>query len=371
MFQKARDTFSQDSESLLVVMLKWRKPLAICVLIGSLLSFIFSGPAFITPKFKSSVIFFPTSNNSISKAIMDDNSSDKQDILAFGAEEEAEQMLQILNSDEIRDCIIKKYNLLEHYRISPSEEFPQTKLNEILHENIHFSRTEFMSVRIDVLDENAQMAADIANDIAAFCDSIKSRMQGSRAFEAQLIMKEACEEKEMLIKKLEDSLQYIRQKGVMDFRSQTQIVNNEYMSAVATLANEKAALLVLEKYLPAADSNVIKTKARINGAEARKKELSSEIENLAHYGGASMALSEELLYEREELSKMEKQYDKLVMDAGQKLSQKFLVNKAVKAERKAYPIRWLIVLVATASSFLIALMVILSIDKYKQIRYNL
>lgn len=352
-------------------MLKWRNPLVISILTGAILSFIFSGPAFITPKFKSSVIFFPTSNNSISKALMDDNASDKQDILAFGAEEESEQMLQMLNSDEIREKIIKKYNLMEHYRISPDEEFPQTKLNEILHENIHFSRTEFMSVRIDVYDEDAQLAADIANDIAAYSDSIKSRIQGSRAYEAQVIMKQAYEEKKKYIAALEDSLQGIRQKGVMDFRSQTQIVNNEYMAAIATQANEKASLQVIEKYLPPTDSSVIKTKARIKGAEARIKELSTEIQTLARYGGASISLSEQLTHEREELSKMEKQYSKLAMDAGQQLSQKFLVNKAIKAEKKAYPVRWLIVVVSTISTFLLALIVILSISKYKEIRYNL
>jgi capsular polysaccharide biosynthesis protein len=371
MFQKARETAYQDSESLLMLVIQWRKPLIISVLIGAILSFIFSGPLFITPKFKSSVIFFPTATNSISRAILDHNSSDKQDILAFGAEEQAEQMLQILNSDEISDQITRKYDLMNHYEIPADAAYPKTKLNEILHDNILFSRTEFMSVRIDVYDKNPQMAADIANDIASLLDSLKSKIQRTRAVEALTIMKRAVASKKAVIFQLEDSLQNIREKGVMDFRTQSQIVNNEYMAAIAVQANEQAALQVIEKYKADDDSMVVNTKARISGATARIKQLGFQLDNLTRFGGASMSLNDQLSAEREELSQMQQQYDKLEMDANENLSHKFLVNKAIKAERKTYPVRWLIVLVSTMITFILSLVVILSIVRYKELKYNL
>ncbi|OFY89196.1 MAG: hypothetical protein A3K10_16535 [Bacteroidetes bacterium RIFCSPLOWO2_12_FULL_31_6] len=67
---------------------------------------------FIKDKFKSTVILYPTTTNSISKAIIAENFSNKEDVLKFGEVEEAEQLLQILNSDEIKHRIIEKYNLL-------------------------------------------------------------------------------------------------------------------------------------------------------------------------------------------------------------------------------------------------------------------
>ena len=151
-------------------------------------------------------------------------------------------MLQILNSDEIMDKIISRYDLMNHYHISADVAFPRTVLNEMLHDNILFSRTEFMSVRIDVWDEDPQMAADIANDIASQLDSIKSKIQRTRAIEALAILDKTINEKKDLIKNLEDSLQMIREKGVMDFGTQTQIVNTQYMSAVAMHANEQACV---------------------------------------------------------------------------------------------------------------------------------
>ena len=107
MFQKARESAYLESTSLLILMVNWRKPLIIIFLITLISSFIFSGEIFILPKYRSSVIFFPSATNSVSKALLEESNSEKQDILAFGEEEQAEQMLQILNSDEIRELIMK------------------------------------------------------------------------------------------------------------------------------------------------------------------------------------------------------------------------------------------------------------------------
>ena len=96
MFQKARETAYLESTSLLILIFRWKKPLGIMVLLALIASTIFSGSWFIAPKYKSTVIFFPTSTNSLSKAILEETGSEKQDILAYGEEEQAEQMLQIL-----------------------------------------------------------------------------------------------------------------------------------------------------------------------------------------------------------------------------------------------------------------------------------
>lgn len=371
MFQKARETAYLESTSLLVLLIRWRKPLLIVTAIAALASYVFSGPAFITPKFKSSVVFFPSATNSVSKAIMEETNSDKQDILAFGEEEQAEQMLQILNSDEIREAIISKYNLMQHYEIDPSQEYPLTQLNEQYKENINFSRTEFMSVRIEVLDKDPEIAANIANDIASLLDSMKTKIQRSRAQAALAIMEEAYADKKASMKLKEDSLMTLREKGVMDFKNQSIIWNEEYAKSFSMFNNETAMLQVLEKYKPANDTTIINTKARIRGAEARTEMLQSKLKLLADYGGASVSLNEELTLDRAELSRLKDQYDKLRVDASQNLTHKFIVNKAVKAEKKSYPVRWLIMLVSIFGCFLVSLVVILGVERLKELQYKI
>jgi capsular polysaccharide biosynthesis protein len=164
--------------------------------------------SFLIPeKYKATVILFPSSTSSISKALLADNQSgSKNDIMRFGEEEDAEQLLQILNSDEIRNKIVEKYDLLQHYKIDPEGKFKNTDLINKYHDNISFKRTEFMSVKIEVLDENPQIAADIANDITALLDTVKNRMQKIRAIQGFNIVAKEYQNIQDEIKAKEDSL---------------------------------------------------------------------------------------------------------------------------------------------------------------------
>ena len=109
-----------NSTNLFVLMYKWRKPLIIVPLVAAVLAYIFTRPFFIDPLYKSTVILFPSTTNSVSKALLpQQNTFSNEDILEFGTEDQAEQLLQILNSGEIRDSIINKFDLMNHYKISP------------------------------------------------------------------------------------------------------------------------------------------------------------------------------------------------------------------------------------------------------------
>jgi len=91
------------------VILKYKKHLAVIGVVAVIAAVIFSSPYFIKPLYKSTVILYPTASNSISKVLLSDNPGNNKDILEFGEDEQTEQMLQILNSNKIRDRIIEKY----------------------------------------------------------------------------------------------------------------------------------------------------------------------------------------------------------------------------------------------------------------------
>ena len=358
-----------ESTSLLVQAFRWRKPLLILTFSAAIASFLFSGPAFITPKFRSSVVFFPPATNSVSKALLEDNTSEKQDFMAFGTETEAEQMLQLLNSDAIRDAILRKYDLAVHYGINAAGDYPMTQLHEEYRDNISFTRTEFMSVRIDVMDTDPQLAADIANDIASLLDSTMNSIRRNRATEALVILRRAYEEKATGILQKEDSLTAIRQTGVMDYLTQSAVFNEQYAKAYATLNQEKAALSVLEtaRNLPGIDTSILKTKARIQGAAAGVTAFREKLGQLATLGGTSVALSEELESDRKELSRLRYQMDRLKVDTEQGLSNKFIINKASRSERKSTPVRWLIVLSFTLGTFFTSFMALLLMNRIRTI----
>jgi uncharacterized protein involved in exopolysaccharide biosynthesis len=368
MFQKARESAYLESTSLLMTFVRWRKPLLVVVLVSAVASFIFSGPSFIHPKYKSTVVFFPAAATSVAKAVLETNPGE---LVAFGEETQMEQMLQILNSDEIRSIIIKKYDLMKHYRIDPSSTYPQTTLYHEYDDNINYEPTKYLSVQINVLDENPQWAADIANDIASLLDSVKNRMQRERLQQAMKIVEQEYQYKLALVTGERDSLKTLRELGLMDYGNQANIYNEEYAKSFSSYNNDIAALPELEKYRGEDDTLVVNTRARIKGAASRMKNLQTKLDLLAKYGGTNISLNEDLGMQVGELNKLKLQYQKLKIDAEHNIPPKFIINRAVKAEMKSYPVRWLIVAVSVFCAFILALIAVIVIDRIKELRYHI
>jgi len=276
---------------------------------------------------------YPASSNSVSKSLLNENSTAKQDILEFGEDQQTEQMLQILNSSRIRDKIIKKFNLAEHYGIEPGSKYQQTRLYSRYESNISFKRTEYMAVKISVMDKDPQVAADIANDIAALLDTVKNEMQEERARQGFKIVEAEYLSLQAEIKGMEDSLTQLRKLGVHDYETQAEMMNQQLAMEIA--------------------------RGNTKGINA----LDQKLEVLAKYGGPYVSLRDALEHEKKQLSFIKARYEEAKIDATQAIPQKFVVENAYKAERKAYPIIWIIVLLSTIGSLLAGMLVIFMVER--------
>jgi uncharacterized protein involved in exopolysaccharide biosynthesis len=236
--------------------------------------------------------------------------------------------------------VIQKYNLMKHYDINPDSRFRNTILFREYERNISFRRTEFMAVEIEVLDKDPQTAADIANDIAALLDSTKNAMQKERAGKGFLIVKSEYSKLKAEISEMEDSLTELRKMGVNDYETQSEAYNTQLAIA---LSHNNAA-----------------------GAHA----LEEKLKVLSEYGGAYVSLRDALEYEKKQLSVLKTKYEEAKVDAEQELPGKFIVNSAYKAERKSYPVRWLIVVVSTLSAILLGILVIVFIENIKKKKFT-
>jgi uncharacterized protein involved in exopolysaccharide biosynthesis len=325
-----------NSLNVLFFVYKWRKQLALVGVSAFIISCIIA--LTIQEKYKSTVILFPATTNSISKALLTDNANSKEDVLQFGEEEEAEQMLQILSSDEVRSRICEKYNLMFHYGIDPEDPYKRTKLYDEFLANINFKRTEYMSVKIEVMDYSPDTAAMMANDIAALHDSTKTRIQQERAKEALKIVEREYLDKVREMKSMEDSIRILNSLGVFDYESQSEVTSEQYAIAIA------------------------------KGDQRAIKSLEEKLQVISKYGSAYVALRDNMYMQRTQLNLLKSKYDEAKVDAEQVLSHKFVVSNAYPAEKKSYPIRWLIVVVSTLSSLLVAVITILLVENIKQFR---
>lgn len=322
-----------DSSKLLVFIYRWRKVFLITGVIAALLAVVFSSSFFVDPLYRSTVIMYPASSNSISKALLNENAGAKQDILEFGEDAQTEQMLQILNSNKIKDKVIEKFKLLDHYGIDSTSRYKNLRLYKKYESNITFKRTEYMAVKISVLDKDPATAADIANTIAALLDSVKNDMQKERAIQGFRIMEAEYTKIKDEVRMMEDSLTELRKLGVHDYETQSEMINQQLAIEIAR-GNQR-------------------------GIDALERKL----DVLAQYGGPYVSLRDALEYEKKQLSFVKGKYEEAKIDATQYIPQKFVVEAAYKSERKAYPIRWIIVLVSTLSALFMASLLIMMVER--------
>ena len=228
-------------------------------------------------KYKSEVVLFPRTTNSIAKALIAENFGGKDDILELGEEEEAEQMLQILNSDEIKDRIIDKYDLMNHYDIDTSDQYKRTKLTREYNSNISFERTKYMSVRIEVLDYDPDTAALIANDIASLIDTVLNRMRKKVAREALNIVEGEYFGMIDYVTALEDSLDKIRAYGINDPEAQTEVLTDQLAQAI------------------------------IKGNQNAIRKIEGKLDTIAKYGGVYSAIRDNFEWDRKQLSFLKKE----------------------------------------------------------------
>ena len=339
MENNTNNSFDFNSGNLFVFFYKWRKPLIVISFAAAVVAAVVS--LMIENKYKSVVVMFPSTTNSISKAVLAENPGGKDDVLRFGEEEEAEQLLQILNSDEIRMRIIDKYDLMHHYDIDTTGEFKYTELQRAYEGNVTFERTKFMSVEIEVLDHSPDTAAMIANDIAALLDTVKNRMRREIAIQAFKIVETEYNNQKNYVQFLEDSLTTLRMLGVNDYESQVERITEQMATAI------------------------------LMGKTAAAEKLESKLEVLSKHGGAYVSIRDQLEYEKKQLTFVRTKYQEAKVDAESDLEHKFIVNNAFPAEKKSYPIRWLIVVASTFSAFLFTLIFILFIESIKSAKEKL
>lgn len=335
-----KNSFNFDTIEILVFLWKKKMPIILITALGAITSIIVS--LSIEEKYKSNVVLFPATTGALSNMVLTNNVS-KADLLRFGEDEDMERILQVLRSNEIKDRIIEKYNLREHYEIDPNSKYPRTSIYEEFNGNIKYNKTPYQSVEITVLDKDPIIAANIANDMANLIDTLINEMQRVRALEAYQIVQKAYKEKYEYITRLEDSLEVVRKQGILDYFLEVERYSEAYGKAVG--------------------NNTINP---INNAVFQEK-----FDILAENGDLYNTLKDIITFEKRSLVDLNEKVIETRVNAENIVSQKYVVEEAQPAEKKSYPVRWLIVVASTLSAFAFSIILAILLDLFKSLRKRL
>jgi len=152
-----------EVSTLIKLIINHKKTLIWIVVITAIISTIIS--FIIPPKYKTTAVVYPIH------------------LTPYSEESQTEQLLQYFKSVSVRDIVIKKMNLIQHYKIDTTRSDYRSLLNYLYKENISISPTLYESIEIEVRDRDPKMTKKIAECIIQTTDSLISSLKKQVVYE--------------------------------------------------------------------------------------------------------------------------------------------------------------------------------------------
>ena len=319
----------EERQNLLLFIWKKRKSLLIVTGIASILALVVS--LLMKPLFLSTALVFPAATSSVSFSEQRNATASSMD---FGVEEQAEQLVQILQSSRIREKVITKFDLMNHYGIDSTDENKNYKMMKEYEGHISFIRTRYGSIQIDVLDEKPELAAEIANKIVDLIDTVKNSMISERTMPAFEVNKRKRDLLDQDLNTILVQLDSLGEKGVISMEGRTNL-----FTAFVESKSEK-------------DREFLKKQIDVN----------------LLYGPRFDGLEEMRDEKIEKLEKFLDSYEQAESDAYANYTHKFIVERAVVADKKDKPKRMIIVILAAIGTFIFMVFLLLINEKIKELK---
>lgn len=302
-----------NSKSIIDLVWKWKLQLIVVVVAAVILSAFFSSPIFIKPLYKSNCVLYPSN------------------ISPYSDESETEQSVQIFQSRDIRDSLVKRFNLARHWGIDSAYKHFESTLAWEYSQRIKVGKTPFEAVEIEVMDEDPIMARDL---IVAMLDIYNRKIR------------------EMHRQKFGE---------VVENYNFIMGVRKHYMDSLTGAVNELGTKYGLLEYQ--SQTREVMRAYLGNGGSMRSADAKNLKKNMEEKGGNMLTLAEMLRAEAGTFSQMKLDADRALLDYNRHYTYVNLLSKPFVSDKKAYPIRWLIVTLSTATAFFMALLIIGMIER--------
>ncbi len=290
---------------------KWRWIYGLTIILAIIVSIIFSGPDFIKPKFKSFAIVYPSN------------------LQKYSEESSTEQMLQILQSEQLKLKLIDVFHLYSHYNIDTKYKYAQTAVFNELKDNVSISKTSYESVKIEMLDYYPDTAKMMVDSIISFYNQIIRKVHNLKYKEVIDLDKKRMDE--ILYEK--DSLGNL----LLKYRE-------KYKLYMPDKQNQK----ITEKYLE-------------NNAKA--KEL---YENMLAHSSQINFLDSLVKYQQIRYLEYKTNYEENLLNYQKKITYANIISEPIPADKKSYPIRWVIVLLSVLGAFLFSFIALVFFESIQE-----
>lgn len=290
----------------------------VVVLVAAVLAVIFSGPTFLKPKFKSTAVVYPVNSGE------------------YGDESRTEQLLQMFHASDIRHALIDKFDLYEAYDIEEGGPSSKYYMDIEYNNRIITSKTSYESVKLEVLDEDPEKAKAMADEVLIQLNNVMQAFHHTRGRSRSEAYKKQMDYQLQVIDSIEIEISKLSEENnLLEFESQTRELMKGYIESLSKGKNS-----------------------------AETKELKEWLEKMEKSGSMYQSLQNISEQAAEQYGSLTQVYLNWRSMGYEDVHYFDMVIEPEVADRKAWPVRWLIVLLAVVSASFLTL-VILAIKKPK------
>lgn len=301
--------------SLVQLILKWKWHIIIITVAAAICGAVFSSSAFITPLYKSEAVAYPANIN------------------PYSDESETEQMLQIINSQSIMDSIVEKYDLWSDYGIDKNDKFAKTYMVNEYQGKIKIAKTPYEAVSIAVSDKDPFVACNIAKDILNFYDKKVHKLHNQKVGEVVAMYERQLRLKQHDIDSLKQRVVEIgTQHGITEYTGVSREVTRSYLNGSAKAAELK--------------------------------------ENMELYGADILDLTTKIQAESNTYVSIKVDYEQELRFYNSNLTYSNIVTDPFPADKKSFPVRWVVVALCGLGAFLFSILLVFIIENRKKFVLN-
>ncbi len=307
-----------------------RRTIITATLVSAVLSLIIS---FLLPvKYKAIATFYPAKAQDL---VINDSGVKRGNFGEFGEEEEAEQMLELMASENFKMEIVDVADLFNHYEIDPGSMTGRSDMLLAYDGNVSSSRTKYNAIQVEVIDKSPEKSAEIANAITDHVDLFRNEVVRTRT---------------------DKTLHYVE--GQMD-------------SLQGRMNADKTRLAELNEMGVISRDERVGLYQALGEASTSRAALQNQIAANQKYGSEYDLIDNRLLYYADDYQNLENRIIQLRAESSPDNSYKFEVQRASKPEKKAKPKRSIVVIVGTLLGLIIVILILLYRDRWPKLRDKL
>lgn len=352
------------------LLFRWRKHLIITVAIAAIGSIIIS--LLLPVYYEATTTLLPV--NPLLKSPNHVFGTSTENPEPFGTEEDLDRMLAIAESKELTDYLIKEFDLYNHYNIDTTDVKAPYKIKKHLFKLYNAQKNEFGEIEISVEDKDKDLARDMANAIRVKMDLIDQQLMKANQRSTVSMYENELNGKDAYLKMMKDSLSALRQQyGIYDIEAQGEFVSQTIPKIQSDLSGVRASL----KYYQS-----VGLKDSVVAMQGRERDLAGKLATFSGSGegfnlstfneGREKILFLEQFLETysEEMAEQREIYRRYKSVAEANIPSVYTVEAAYTPIVKSYPVRWLIVAGSVFVAFVLAVMAILILDRYRDVKWN-